>query len=139
MDLCFSHLLFLPTLRFIFWISACATTLLVSVVNKTKGLSMPSSKITYFTHFYNRGQFSLRNLNAAHQKQLFPILPLEFLQVTSRSPLPLYNVYLGSADCRETVRDPPNNIGLGGGGAGIIWSFDCLLVKTLGRVRFLNF
>ena len=25
-----------------------------------------------------------------------------------------------------------------GEGAGKIWSFDCLLVKTLGRVRFLN-
>ena len=37
---------------------------------------------------YNRGQFSLRNLNAAHQKQLFPIPPLEFLQVTSPSPPP---------------------------------------------------
>ena len=36
----------------------------------------------------------------------------------SLPPLPLYNVDLGNADCRETVRDPPNNIELGGGGRG---------------------
>ena len=89
------------------------------------------------TQIYNHGQISLINLNAAHRKQLFTFPPLEFLQVTSPSPLPLYNADLGSADCRETVRDLPNKEEEEEG-AGKIWSLDCLLVKILRRVRFLN-
>ena len=93
----------------------------------------------YPAYCYNRGQFSLRNLNAAYQKQLFPIPPLEFLQVPSPSPpLPLYNVDLGNADCRETVRDPPNNIELGGGGRGKYGRSIVYLSKRLEGYVFLT-
>ena len=64
---------------------------------------------------------------------LFLILP----QLFSHPPSPLCNVDLEGDACQETVRDPENNIELGGGGGGMWW-FPCLLVNVLGRVMLLE-
>ena len=88
--------------------------------------------------FYNRGQFLLRNLNRGLPKTIISYSSPRILQVPSPSPLPLYNVDLGNADCRETVRDPPNNIDLGGGGRGKYGRSIVYLSKRLEGYVFLT-
>ena len=47
-------------------------------------------------------------------------------------------VEMGSDACQETVRDPENNIELGGRGGGRqMWWLACLPVNALGRVILL--
>ena len=67
----------------------------------------------------------------------FLFLPSNFYKFLLPPPLPLYNVDLGNADCRETVRDPPNNIELGGGGGEnmVVRLFTC---QNAWKGTFLN-
>ena len=66
----------------------------------------------------------------------FLILPQFFLPPPP--PSPLCNVDLEGHACQETVRDPENNIELGGGEGRGMWWFPCLLVNVLGRLMLLE-
>ena len=53
-----------------------------------------------------------------HSLPVSPFLILPQLFFPPPPPSPLCNVEMGSDACQETVRDPENNIELGGGGEG---------------------